>query len=222
MASASGPAATTRFHVWGQALYRIKPPIVKPPKVNPPKTNPPAVATFYRDSYRLLFAVSDEKQQWLGWYYFGGDQAVDNINMTIRDNHDELGAFSGGPTILHTRVPMTVEELTGPLLWSERNKWNLPKRAGPQLRRASIWNSDRDEPSKVIVRLHMTIFHDTGSYQFPINIKKVGDSRAPGIPSVFSERGFLRFIVSERYNYPTPHVDTLSRVVGLRHKLIYD
>jgi hypothetical protein len=49
---AAGPTPTSRFRVWGQALYRIKPTEVN--KINPAQ-------------HRLLFAVSDEQQEWLAW-----------------------------------------------------------------------------------------------------------------------------------------------------------
>jgi len=59
---AGSPTPKSAFLVWGQALYRFR---------APPGGGP--------DQHRLLFAVSDAERQWLAWYYYSGNHALDYI-----------------------------------------------------------------------------------------------------------------------------------------------
>lgn len=198
------PSPKKTFRVWGQALYRLK-------GITYGKTT---------ESYRLLFAISDEDQQWLGWYYFGGGDSMDFVVLASPKpaDHEVVAQFSGHFSLLHTNTLMTVEELAGPILWSQRGKWKVPKASAPGFRPASIWMPDHAQTNDFI-DLHMTLRHDTGVYRFPIKTKKVAGFSGHGIESDFSERGYLTFIMMEPFQYPTAHLDSARRLRIFRHNL---
>lgn len=203
---ASGPTPTRDFIVWGQALFRIKPQVAN---------------KFNKNSLRLLFAISDEQKQWLGWYYFGGSKSVDYVLMADAAgvDYEVIGRFSGGGMPLRTKKPMTVEELAGPILWSERNKWEVPEMGGPGFRRAFLWMPEHDPPNRPVIHIHMTLNHDTAQYRFPIEVKKSKKFHGAGLSSTFSESGFLNFIMMERYKYPTPYLNRASRLKAMERVL---
>lgn len=206
------PTPTTSFIVWGQALYTLKP--------QHPRGNQP-------DQHRLLLAVADDKRQYLAWYYYSGDYAIDYVLMAGHNaaNFKEIGTFAGAPTHLHTKVPMLVDELAGPILASRSGQWKRPKTSGPGWRRCTIWSSD-PSPDPFVIHLHMTLIHDTGSYQFPVNIKKVGSVGIPvsnlGIDADFHERGFLNYIMTEAFRGPHGFIDNWSRLKTFRYNLTHD
>ena len=206
---AAGPTPTSRFRVWGQALYRIKPTEVN--KINPAQ-------------HRLLFAVSDEQQEWLAWYYFSGDRAIDYVLLAGKRgvDHEVVGIFGGKPTLLNVNQHMMVDELAGPIMWSRRKQWAPPKNGSDGSRRATIWSQDHWSPDSTFIHLGMTLMHDTGKYQFEIKVKKVTGFHGKSIGRWFSERGFLNYVMTEPFRYPTPHLNQYERLKVFEHNLTHE
>src|SRR4051812_30579150 len=99
---ALGPTPQTEFESWGQGVYRSTPP------------RGANLTTFNRRSLGtlMLFAVSDVKRQWLGWYVLRTDGAKDseimgNLFSTYAEKASRPFRFS-------MPQPITVEELIGP------------------------------------------------------------------------------------------------------------
>jgi hypothetical protein len=170
----------------------------------------------------VLFAVSDDKQRWLGWYYFAGQSTIDELIMAHpkQANHKVLGFGSAGANRLRTKVPMTVEELAGPILWSQRGKWQAPRMSGKGFRRASMSRPVPDQAGRPI-RLHIALRHDTGHVPFDVKTSKVSNS-VPTIREDHFEIGFVNFLFSEPFAYPVDRRDDEQRLRFIQDKLTRD
>jgi hypothetical protein len=76
-AMSSGLTTATHFEAWGQAVYGVK--------RTQRSWNPSGLI--------VLFAISDTRQEWLGWYYFNTTYTTDII--ALGSTHEVLGRVDG-------------------------------------------------------------------------------------------------------------------------------
>jgi hypothetical protein len=88
----------TRFLVSGEALYAVK------AKTSMP-VDEPSSGLF------VLFAITDIKREWLGWYSFNTDFASDMV--LLGSTHELVGEGTHHPMHFMTRKPIAVDGLLG-------------------------------------------------------------------------------------------------------------
>jgi hypothetical protein len=206
---ASGPTPQTRFEAWGEAVYRFAP----DPKLYPKAT---AVGTY------VIFAISDIKRQWLGWYTFNTSSAVDAAIMGYPSK--TLGEKSAHPSHFMTEHPITVEELCGPILVSRGYKPSTSN-----LRQAFVRLTNHEQ-SEIAMTLKI---HGPGSgpaYKTytadyvttkPIHLYI---KRNPEFDRIYQidlndEYGWLTYIMAEPFSYPVKHINVTERQRYMRKML---
>ena len=186
---ASGPTPQTHFEAWGQAVYKVT------------TTSKGYEAQEHPNGLFVLFAISDAKRQWLGWYSFNTDYTQD-IVQAGSPTHEVIGEKSAFSSHFTMRQPIRVDEL-----------------CGPELRRAVIAPGHHDLGSDII-DLSIAISRSPGlskviegSHPIHLYIKRKQDLR------IQMQFGYVQFIMSERFKYPTPHLNVSKRLRTFEHNL---
>jgi hypothetical protein len=99
---ASGLTPQTQFEAWGQAVYQVK--------ATSKTSQGPSTGLI------VLFAISDPKREWLGWYSFNTDSTPDIV--LLGSTHDVLGEGSARSSHFKRQQPIQVDELCGPTMVS--------------------------------------------------------------------------------------------------------
>ena len=191
----TGLTTATHFEAWGQAVYGVKTPI---PKLEP------------QGGLIVLFAISDIKRQWLGWYFFNTDKVPDMI--LLGTTHEVLGERAAFPSHFVKRKPMQVDELCGPIMAS-RGGWK--KGHPPDVMRRAALTPGRHHPGSDIMDLDLSISSSPGYSReidllHPIHlyVKRKQDSD----PLAKLRLGWVTFIMAEQFSYPTRHLNVTKRL----------
>jgi hypothetical protein len=192
---ASNPTPETRFEAWGESVYQVD--AFGDPRVAPRP-----------EGFTIVFAISDLKRQWLGWYVFQSGNSIDNI--LLQAAHHLLGEKSVHSSHFSTDKAITVEELVGPILHSRGAK--LPSAltamsSATLVDRGDVLNAEVE--IKGINRSKNNLLSHIRLY-----LKRKG-SRS--LPAKFS-MGWTSFLFSEPFAYPSAHLNVGARLRGIERK----
>jgi len=198
----SQPEPETRFEAWGQAVYHFP---------------PDPTSRVKRSGTNIIFAVSDTRRHWLGWYAFHSNEA--NDAQLLNSSHAVLGEQSAFSSHFRSWKPITVAELTGPILYSRGRRFDggeSDPRSG-RLARAS-WGHHGLGSDVIDVELTIDKLDKQENILSKIHlyIKRTGHQNLP------EQLGWGRvsFFLCEQFKYPTKHINSAQRLRSLRK--VYD
>jgi hypothetical protein len=199
---ASGPTPQTQFEAWGQAVYQVK--ATSKTSYGIPSTG-----------LIVLFAISDIKREWLGWYSFS-TEFTPNI-ILLGSTHDVLGEGSARSSHFKRQQPIQVDELCGPTMVS-RGGSSAP---GSTLRRAVLFH-DHHRPDSDTIDLNISIHASPGltdqihaAHPIRLHIKR----KQTGAPDDKIHFGWVTFVMAELFTYPIPHLNVKKRLRVFEHNL---
>ncbi len=201
VAMASGPTPERQFEAWGQAVYQVK---ATSKTYDTPSTG-----------LIVLFAISDIKREWLGWYSFSTD-FTQNI-VLLGSTHDVLGEGSARSSHFKRQEPIQVDELCGPSMVS-RGGSSGP---GSTLRRAALFPGHH-QPDSDTIDLNISIHSSAAltksidaSHPVHLYIKR----KQEGGPENSTRFGWVTFVMAELFKYPIPHLNVKKRLRVFEHNL---
>jgi len=191
------PTAQTEFEAWGQGIYRF---------ANETGVNKRDFGTI------VLFAISDVKRQWLGWYKVETARASDAALMGA--NSKALGEKSAHPSRFETETPITVEELCGPILHSRGGRAELA------MRQVFVHlASPRQSEIAMSLKIQGSGY---GHVKTPIRlyVKKNPMFDRIYLIDLNDEWGFVDFLMSEPFSYPIKHINVVERLRAIRRNFV--
>ena len=193
----TSPTPQTEFEAWGQGIYRF---------ADDTGVNKRDFGT------AVLFAISDVKRQWLGWYRVETARASDAALTGAGSK--ALGEKSSHPSRFVSETPMTVEELCGPILHSHGGHTGY----GSATRQVFIHLAS---PRQSEIAISLKILR-SGLIDRPIRLYT---KKNPMFDRIYlidlnNEWGFVTFLMSEPFFYPTRHINVIERLRLIRRNFV--